>query len=37
VRVGPFASVDELNRARSSLKQNGVQSTPIKVSEGPAR
>lgn len=33
VRLGPFTSVDELNRARSALKQNGVQSTPIKVSE----
>jgi cell division protein FtsN len=37
VRVGPFGSLDELNKARNSLKDSGVQSTPIKVSEGPAR
>ena len=33
VRIGPFGSVDELNKAKSSLKQNGVQATPIKVGE----
>jgi len=37
VRVGPFGSLEELNRTRASLKDSGVQSTPIKVSEGPPR
>ena len=37
VRVGPFGSVDELNKVRTALKENGVQSTPVKVSEAPAR
>jgi cell division protein FtsN len=33
VRVGPFATADEMNRARASLQQNGIQSSPIKVHE----
>jgi cell division protein FtsN len=37
VRLGPFGSVDELNKARNALKENGVQATPVKVSEGPGR
>jgi cell division protein FtsN len=37
VRVGPFGSVDELNKVRAELKGNGVQSTAVKVSEGPGR
>jgi len=36
VRVGPFSSVDDLEQARASLQQNGVQSTLVKVHE-PAR
>jgi cell division protein FtsN len=31
VRVGPFATVDEMNRVRSQMSQNGVQATPIKI------
>jgi cell division protein FtsN len=31
VRVGPFASPDEMNRVRNQLSQNGVQATPVKV------
>ena len=31
VRVGPYTSVEELNRARDSLKQNGVETALIKV------
>ncbi len=31
VRLGPYKSEGELNSARSFLKQNGVDSTPIKV------
>ena len=31
VRVGPFTTVDDLNRARDGLKQNGIATTLIKV------
>ena len=31
VRVGPYTSVEELDRARDTLKQNGVETTLIKV------
>lgn len=37
VRVGPYSSVDELNRARDTLKQNGIDTTLIKVRETPAQ
>jgi cell division protein FtsN len=37
VRIGPFGSLDELNKLKSSLKENGVQSTPIKIGEAQAR
>lgn len=33
VRVGPYTSVDELNRVREALKQNGIQTTLIRVRE----
>ena len=33
VRVGPYTSVAELNRMRDALKQNGVETTLIKVRE----
>ena len=33
VRVGPYTSVEELNRARDALKQNGVQTTLVKARE----
>lgn len=33
VRVGPYTSVEELNRARDSLKQHGVQTTLVKARE----
>lgn len=32
VRIGPYTSVEELNRTRETLKQNGMQTTLIKVS-----
>ncbi len=35
VRVGPYTSVEELNGARDTLKQNGVETTLIKVHEAP--
>jgi cell division protein FtsN len=31
VRLGPYKNADELNRARGILKQNGVDSTPMRV------
>lgn len=36
VRIGPYTSVEELNRTRDALKQNGVETTLIRVRE-PAR
>jgi cell division protein FtsN len=30
VRVGPLSSVDEMNRVRGLLSQNGVQAAPVK-------
>lgn len=30
VRIGPFSRVDEVNRTRDTLKQNGIDSTLIK-------
>jgi cell division protein FtsN len=33
VRVGPYTSVEEVNRIRDTLKQNGVQTTLIRVRE----
>ena len=37
VRVGPYTAIDDLNRARDSLKQNGIETTLIKVRETPAQ
>lgn len=37
VRVGPYSTVDDLNRARETLKQNGIETTLIKVREAPAQ
>ena len=31
VRLGPYKSADEMNRARNFLKQNGVESTPMRA------
>jgi cell division protein FtsN len=33
VRMGPYTSVDELNRTRETLKQNGISTTLIRVRE----
>jgi cell division protein FtsN len=35
VRVGPYTAIEELNRAREILKQNGIETTLIKVREVP--
>ena len=37
VRIGPYSSVEELNRARDTLKQNGVETALIKVREAANR
>jgi len=34
VRVGPFATAEEMNRARNQLAQNGVQATVVKIRNG---
>jgi cell division protein FtsN len=33
VRIGPYASIEELNRTRDTLKQNGYDTTLIKVQD----
>ena len=33
VRVGPYSDIEELNKVRATLSQNGVQSSLIKVLE----
>lgn len=33
VRTGPYTSIDELNRTRETLKQNGIATTLIRVRE----
>ena len=33
VRVGPYTAIDDVNRARTALKQNGIETTLIKVRE----
>ena len=33
VRIGPYTSVEELNRTRDTLKQNGVQTSLVKARE----
>jgi cell division protein FtsN len=35
VRIGPYSSIEELNRTRDTLKQNGYDTTLIKVQEAP--
>lgn len=36
VRVGPYNNVDDVNRARNTLAQNGVSASLIKVHDQPA-
>ena len=33
VRVGPYTMIEELNRARDTLKQNGIETSLIKIRE----
>ena len=35
VRVGPYTAIEEINRARDLLKQNGIETTLLKVREAP--
>lgn len=35
VRVGPITNIDELNRVRNTLSQNSVQTTLVKIKDGP--
>lgn len=35
VRVGPFASIDDMSKVRTSLAQSGIQATLIKVKDTP--
>ena len=37
VRVGPYTAIEDLDRARETLKQNGIETTLIKVGEAPAQ
>lgn len=37
VRIGPYTSVEELARTRDTLRQNGVETTLIKVRDAVAR
>jgi len=37
VRVGPYTAIDDLDHARDTLKQNGIETTLIKVRETPAQ
>ncbi|MCC7484122.1 MAG: SPOR domain-containing protein [Burkholderiales bacterium] len=36
VRIGPYASIEELNRARETLKQNGYETTLVKAQDAAA-
>ncbi|HEX6829782.1 MAG TPA: SPOR domain-containing protein [Burkholderiales bacterium] len=35
VQVGPYTRVDDVNRAREMLKQNGIESSTVKAKEAP--
>ena len=35
VRLGPYTSVDEINRVRSQLAQNGVDASVVKIRDAP--
>jgi cell division protein FtsN len=37
VRVGPYIAIEDLNRARDALKQNGIETTLIKVRAAPVQ
>ena len=35
VRIGPYTAIDDLDRARDALKQNGIETTLIKLRDAP--
>jgi cell division protein FtsN len=35
VRMGPYSKVDEINRVRQSLAQNGIEASLVKIKEKP--
>jgi len=35
VRLGPYTRVDEINRVRQQLTQNGVDASLVKITEVP--
>jgi len=37
VRIGPYTRIDDLNRTRSTLAQNGIEATLVKVRDGAAK
>jgi cell division protein FtsN len=36
VRIGPFTNIDDMNRTRSTLVQNNIQSSLVKIHDTPA-
>ena len=36
VRAGPYTAIEDLNRTRDMLRQNGIETTLVKVREAPA-
>jgi cell division protein FtsN len=37
VRIGPYTKIDDLNRTRSTLAQNGIEATLVKVKDAAAK
>lgn len=37
VRIGPYTRIDDLNRTRSTLAQNGIEATLVKVKDAAAK
>jgi cell division protein FtsN len=37
VRIGPYSNVDALNRVRDTLKENGVETTLVKIRGGTSK
>jgi flagellar hook-length control protein FliK len=33
VRIGPYSKVDEINRLRQTLAQNGIEASLVKVKD----
>ena len=37
VRIGPYTKIDDLNRTRATLAQNGIEATLVKVKDSSAK